>query len=42
MKKGIPSGPNTERVGEQLSEEVKVMSGIPQGSVCGPLLYLVT
>ena len=38
MGKGVPFGSHAERVGGQLSEEVRVKSGVPQWSVLGPLL----
>jgi hypothetical protein len=42
MAKGIPFGrTQTVRVGGQLSEEVRVTSGVPQGSVLCPLLFLL-
>ena len=40
MGKGISLRTFAERVDGQLSEEVRVMSGVPQGSVLGPLQLL--
>jgi hypothetical protein len=40
MDKRIPAGSYTKRVGGQLSEEVRVTSGVRQGSVLGPTLFL--
>jgi hypothetical protein len=40
MNKGIPAGPYAERIGRQLMEEARVMSGVQQRSVLGPLLFL--
>jgi hypothetical protein len=40
MDKGIPSGLYIERIGDQLSEEVRVTSGVLEGSVLGPSLFL--
>ena len=40
MDKGIPSRSHTVIVVGQVSEEVRVTSGVQQGSVLGPLLFL--
>ena len=40
MGKGVPFGSHADRVGGQLSEEVRLTSGVPQGSVLGLLLFL--
>ena len=40
MEKGIPSRSHADRVGGQLSEEIRVTQGVLQGSVLVPLLFL--
>jgi hypothetical protein len=40
MDKGIPLGSYGDRVGGQLSEEVRVMPDIPQGREFGLHLFL--
>jgi hypothetical protein len=39
MVKGIPFGPYTQRIGRQLSVEVRVTSEVPPGRALDPALF---